>query len=266
MARSSTALILLLLAACGSTKTTLDPDAARESYLEGMEAEKDGQHEDAIEAFTEALRYHPSYADAYYARAWSWLQIRKTGKTEIPTRKLVDQAISDYSSAISANPTFSDAYFSRAMIFLSRARYRKAVADLLVCCRYTPRDTEPHLLLAQIYETRFEGKTALAMKHYVKYAELGGTNEAAVAKAKAWNALQEQPKKGPASSSKKDEDRARELHEKFKLLFSQDKEEEAVAAIGELVEKYKHTRYFKGREIALSALYRSLKPGDDKTP
>lgn len=264
MARTGTALILLFVAGCASSELKLDPKKAREYYREGVEAGDQGRFREAIEAFTESLRYHPSYAVAYYSRAWSWLQLRKSGETSIPTRQLIDRALSDYGSAISANPTFSDAYFSRAMIHLSRAQYRGAVADLLVCCRYSPRDVEPHLLLAQIYETRFEGKTVLAMNHYEQYAELGGTDEDAIAKAKAWRSLQEQPKAGPVPS-KDDEARAKELHDRFKLLFSQERESEAVAAIGELVEKYGHTRYYKDREVALGALWRSLK-GDDESP
>ncbi len=102
------------------------------------------------------------------------------------------------------------------------------------------------------------------MKHYEQYAELGGTNEDALAKAKAWRSIQERPKATP-TPSKDDEARAKDLHDRFKLLFSQERESEAISAIGELVEKYGHTRYFKDREVALSALWRSLK-GDDKSP
>ncbi|MDP6957367.1 MAG: hypothetical protein QF645_01000, partial [Planctomycetota bacterium] len=88
-------------------------------------------------------------------------------------------------------------------------------------------------------------------------------DEKALAKAEAWKSLQKEPvKEKPVSQD--DENRARELHEEFKLLFAEEKEEAAIEAIGELVEKYKHTRYFKGREVALTALYRSLKGTSDK--
>lgn len=262
MARQSSLLIVLFLAGCASTETTLDPEAAKEYFREGTKAKREGRNGEAIEAFTESLRYYPTYAQAYYHRALSFLKLRKSEDAGIPTRQLIDSALRDFTSAINASPTFSDAYFSRAMILVSRARYRKAVADLLVVCRYSPRDVEPHLILAGIYETRFEGKAVLAMNHYVKYAELGGTDEDALAKAEAWKSLQKEPvKEKPVSLN--DEARARELHEQFKLLFSEEKEKEAIAAIGELVEKFKHTRYFKDRDVALTALYRSLKGGDD---
>ena len=263
MARQSSLLILLFILGCASTETTLDPQVAKEYFLEGVKAKAEGRYEDAIESFTESLKYHPTYAQAYYHRALSSLKMRKMEGVAIPTRKLIDASFRDFTSAINASPTFSDAYFSRAMIFLSRARYREAVADLLVCCRYSPRDVDPHLILAKIYETRFEGKAVLAMNHYIQYAELGGTDEEALAKAQAWQALQKEPVK-EAPFSQNDEKHARELHEEFKLLFAEGKEEAAIKAIGELVEKYKHTRYFKGREVALTALYRSLKGTSDK--
>ena len=263
MARQSSVLIFLFILGCASSETKLDPQVAKEYFLEGVKAKEEKRYDDAIEVFTESLKYHPTYAQAYYHRALASLKMRKREGVSIPTRKLIDAAFRDFTSAINASPTFSDAYFSRAMIFLSRARYREAVADLLVCCRYSPRDVEPHLILAQIYETRFEGKAVLAMNHYVQYADLGGTDEAALAKAEAWKALQKEPvKEVPVSQD--DEKRARELHEEFKLLFAEEKEEAAIKAIGELVEKYKHTRYFKGREVALTALYRSLKGTSDK--
>ncbi len=262
MARQSSLLILLLFVGCASTETTLDPERAKESFLEGVKAKEEGRYEDAIEELTESLQYHPTYAQAYYHRALSYLKLRKEEGISVPTRKLIDHAFRDFTSAINASPTFSDAYFSRAMVFMSRARYREAVADLLVCCRYSPRDVEPHLILARIYETRFEGKMNLAMKHYAQYAELGGTDEDALAKAEAWKALQTEPVK-EVPVSRDDEKRAQGLHEEFKRLFSEEKEAEAIQAIEELVEKYSHTRYFKGREVALNALYRSLKGTSD---
>ncbi|MDP6958991.1 MAG: hypothetical protein QF645_09280, partial [Planctomycetota bacterium] len=166
MARQSSVLIFLFILGCASSETKLDPQLAKEYFLEGVKAKEEKRYEDAIEVLTESLRYHPTYAQAYYHRALASLKMRKGEGVSIPTRKLIDAAFRDFTSAINASPTFSDAYFSRAMIFLSRARYREAVADLLVCCRYSPRDVEPHLILAQIYETRFEGKIGLAMNHY----------------------------------------------------------------------------------------------------
>jgi tetratricopeptide (TPR) repeat protein len=263
VARQSSLLIILFFVGCTSSEKVFDPDKAKEYLLEGVKAKKEGQLQDAIEAFTKSLRFHPSYAQAYYQRALCFLQLRKVEGTGIPTRQLVDNALRNFTFAINASPTFSDAYFSRAMVLLSRARYREAVADLLVCCRYSPRDVDPHLHLAQIYETRFEGKSVLAMNHYIQYAELGGTDEGALAKAQAWQALQKDPvKEEPVSQN--DEKHARELHEEFKLLFAEEKEEAAIKVLGELVEKYKHTRYFKGREVGLTALYRSLKGTSDK--
>lgn len=258
MARTRAALILALVAGCSSGAPKLDVERARGYYNEGRTAQERNEHEEAVGAFTSAIKYNPGLADAYYFRAWSWLQLRKLEKPPKPVRELVDRAFADYSAAVNANPTYADAYFSRAMLLCSRANYHAAVADLLVCARYKPKDPEPHLILGQIYEEKFENQIVLAMKHYDEYVKLGGTNQAIrekVALYKQLTAKQEDPKKEPTAE---DEKKAQELHEKFKLLYPTN-EDEAFKAIEELVTKYNHTKYFKQKAQALTALYNGLK-------
>lgn len=264
MAKASPAVILLVLAiGCSSGQKKADPERARVCYEEGLDEQEKGQHEDAVEKFTDALGYNPTYADAYAARAWSWLQMRDMEKPPHPTRVLVDKAFSDYTAAVSANPTFADAYFSRAMIFCSRARYQDAVADLLVCSRYKPKDPEPHLLMGEIYENKFENQIVLAMKHYEEYVKLGGTNSVVREKVALWKQLTAQneapPKKEPTAD---DEKKAEELHEQFKKVPATS--EEAFKLIEELVTKYNHTKYYKKWQGPLNALYTALKEKREK--
>lgn len=257
MARTSSALVFLVALGCSGREKKIDPERARESYNEGKAAQEKGKHKDAVESFTDALKYNPTFADAYYARAFSYLEMRRMEPAPYPTRTLVDRALSDYASAVSANPTFADAYFSRAMLLASRANYRDAVADLLVCARYAPRDPEPHLLLGEMYEQKFENQIIQSMRHYEEYLKLGGANETVRQKVALWkqlNAPAEAPKKEPTAD---DEKKAQELHERFKLLYPT-KESEAFQAVEELATKYSHTKYFQKHAAPLTALYHAL--------
>lgn len=257
MARARTALALLLLVGCSGARK-VDPEKARGYYNEGKEAQGKGKHEKAVSAFTDAIKFNATFADAYFARAYSYLQMRAMEKPPMATRELVDRALADYSSAVGVHPTFADAYYSRAMLHASRANYAAAVSDLLVCARYSPRDPEPHLVLGEIYEAKYENQMLLAMKHYEEYAKLGGTNETAKQKVAVWKQLTasaDTPKKEPTVD---DEKKAQELHEQFKLLYPQ-KEKEAFQAIEELATKYSHTQYFQKYAAALTALYNALK-------
>ena len=257
MAGSRTALILLLAMGCSGARK-VDPERARGYYNEGKAAQAKGKHERAVEAFTDALKYNATFSDAYFARAYSYLQMRAMDKPPMATRELVDRALADYSAAVSTNPSFADAYYSRAMLYASRANYNAAVADLLVCVRYAPNDPEPHLILGEIYEGKYENQMPLAIKHYEEYAKHGGTNDAVKQKVALWKQLTasaETPKKNPTPD---DEKKAQDLHEQFKLLYPQ-KEKEAFQAIEELATKYSHTKYFQKYAPALTALYNALK-------
>lgn len=264
MAKASAAVILLLAVGCSGGQKKADPERARIFYEEGLDEQDQGKHEDAVESFTDAIGYNPNYADAYAARAWSWLQMVDMEKPPYPTRMLVDKAFSDYTAAVSANPTHADSYFNRAMIFASRARYQDAIADLLVCSRYRPKDPELHLLMGQLYENKFENQGVLAMKHYEEYVKLGGTNPQIKETVALWKQLTAQneapPKKEPTAD---DEKKAEELHEKFKQLYPA-KEEEAFLAIEELVTKYNHTKYYKKFKGPLDVLYNALKEKREK--
>jgi tetratricopeptide (TPR) repeat protein len=264
VARSRAPVVLFLLAlGCSSGPKKADPERARVLFHEGLDLQEKDRHEEATETFTEALGYNPTYADAYAARAYSWLQMRKMEKPPVPVRMLIDRAFSDYTAAVSANPTFADAYFSRAMILCSRARYQDAVADLLVCSRYKPKDPEPHLLMGEIYEHKFENQMVLAMKHYEEYVKLGGTNAQVREKVALWKQLTAQteapPKKEPTAD---DEKKAEELHQRFKQLPPTS--DEAFRAIEELVTRYNHTKYYKKHQVALNALYAGLKENREK--
>ncbi len=257
MDRARAALVLLLVVGCSSARK-VDPERARGYYNEGKVAQGKGKHERAVEAFSDAIKYNATFSSAYFARAYSYLQMKALEKPPMPTRELVDRALADYSAAVSMNPTFADAYFSRAMLHASRANYSAAVSDLLVCARYSPRDPEPHLVLGELYEAKYENQVPLAMKHYDEYTKLGGTNEAVKQKVALWKQLAasaETPKKNATAD---DEKKAQELHEQFKLLYPQ-KEKEAFQAIEELATKYSHTKYFQKYATALTALYNALK-------
>ena len=82
-------------------------------------AQSRGQYDQAISDFSKAIEISPQFAKAYKDRGFAYY---KKGQ--------YDQAISDYSKAIEINPRFADAYFNRAVAYYSKGEYEKAWGDV----------------------------------------------------------------------------------------------------------------------------------------
>jgi tetratricopeptide (TPR) repeat protein len=255
------ALATCLLSACAATREGPDVEAAKAYLEEGREAAGRGNHEAAIGLYTQALRAHPEFPEAYYARGYSRVKLRLDPEAKGDPRVLEEEAYEDYRMALRYNPGYADAYFNRAMLLSSRAQYRRAAEDLLHAIQARPGDSEPHLWLARLYEEKFENKTPEALDHYEKYVDLGGTDPETREKVRIWKELKKQaaqPSSGKTPTPE-DEKKAQELHETFKRLFADGKKDEAVKAIETLVTQYGHTKYVQERQREFNALLNALK-------
>ena len=87
-----------LFVACGCT------DNAKKAFESGVAASQKGDPDAAIADFTEAIRFNPKFADAYYGRGTVY-----AGKGDF------DQAIADYEVVIRLDPQQADAYTGLAM-------------------------------------------------------------------------------------------------------------------------------------------------------
>jgi tetratricopeptide (TPR) repeat protein len=254
---------LLSFSAC-SAGPQARTDAAKTFVAEGREAEKRGDHAGAVTLYTRAIDADPKYADAYVERGYSNIRLRLHSDTPGHARDYEDRAIGDYSEAIGLDPTRGDAYYNRAMLYTSRALYRQAAEDLLNAIKCKSQDPEPHLDLARIYESKFEDMGMKAGEHYEKYADLGGRDPEARERAKQFKEFRKHLQGGPSPAkptTEEDEKKAQELHARAMSLMREDKKEEAVKLVEELLTAYGRTRYVQDpqRLAGLKALLGAFK-------
>lgn len=254
--------LLVLLAACASAPAGPDPEAALAALEDGREAAARGEHGQAVEHFSVAVRENPELAEAYFRRGVSRVQMRLDRTTEGDVRKLEERALEDFSAAIGRNPLYGDAYYNRAMVRASRGQYRLAAQDLLEAIKHRPQDPEPHLWIAKMYDEYFDEMQVAANEHYEKYADLGGPDPAARDRARAWKALKRQAGAVPAAGkapSADDEKKAEALHGEFKRLFAEGERAKALQAVESLLRDYGHTVYVQGRTREFNALLNALR-------
>src|SRR5208283_1080918 len=80
-----------------------DHQDALEAYSRGLEYLEYNEPDQAILAFTEALKLNSRHTHAYFARGCAWAE-----------RGNLDKAIADYSEAIRLDPNYDAAYSNRA--------------------------------------------------------------------------------------------------------------------------------------------------------
>jgi tetratricopeptide (TPR) repeat protein len=263
----------LILAAwgCATSGSPAGVEESLQSLEEGREAARKRMYKEAISHFTSAVKANPDLAEAWYERGKMNIELRLDPKAEGDTRTFEHRAFEDFSMAVRKNPAYADAYFNRAMILSSRAQFKQAIDDLLNAARFKPRDPEPHLWMAELYEKKFEDRIVLAMDHYEKYVDLGGTDGAAREKVRIWKDFKKQtapaPETVPTPPSSKaptseEENKAAELHQKALEMLKDPDKGPAVAAMEELLSKYGHTKYVQEKAKALHAAVSIFKKKD----
>jgi len=238
---------------------------------DGRDAARHHRHVEAIALFTNAVKVNPDLAEGWYERGKSHITLRLDPKAEGDSRTFEQRALDDFSMAVRKNPAYADAYFNRAMILSSRAQYKAAIDDLMNASRFNPRVAEAHFCMGEIYEKKFEDRIVLAMDHYEKYVDLGGTDATAREKVRVWKDFRKQQSLNPAPvpppSNKiptaEEESKAAELHQKALELLKQPDKSEAVKAMEELLVTYGHTKYVQEKAKALQAAISIFKKKKD---
>jgi tetratricopeptide (TPR) repeat protein len=95
-----------------------DPQDAVEAYSRGMEYLDYNEPDQAIAAFTEAIRLRPKYIQAWVARGYAHAIERD-----------LDQAIADYTEAIRLDPSYASAYYNRSLVYREKGDAASADAD-----------------------------------------------------------------------------------------------------------------------------------------
>ena len=115
----------MVLAACVILTTILlvgCVSPVQEYFNKGIAYYDQGEFDEAIEEFTEAIELDPEYAIAYYNRGWAYDE-----KGEY------DEAIADYNKAIELDPELDVAYFTRGFLYMALGEKEKAISDFEKC-------------------------------------------------------------------------------------------------------------------------------------
>jgi len=119
-----------------SSQQVLPSDAtpsplAVERYEEGRALVFDDKnYEQAIAPLNEAIRLHPGYAHAYYARGTAYYNLKEYFR-----------ALADHDRAIQLEPDFVAAYYARGVAHLTLGHNEQAIKDLE---RFLSESTDPY--------------------------------------------------------------------------------------------------------------------------
>ncbi|HEX2621318.1 MAG TPA: tetratricopeptide repeat protein [Phototrophicaceae bacterium] len=102
-------------------------DEAKHFLDEGLAAIQSGKHDEAIQAWSQALELAPDYPEAQTNRG-----------TARSTRGDYQGALADFDAVIAAHPEHADAYLNRANTYLASGRTSEAMADLDTTIRLQP--------------------------------------------------------------------------------------------------------------------------------
>ena len=132
----------MVMLSCGESPSDL--------VIRGGELYRVGQHDEAIQTYTKALKLDPNFAMAYYNRGHARLG---TGRPDL--------AESDYREALRLNPNLPDPYSNLASHYYKRAnarleaeRLELAGFDYRNALRLNPNLPDPYSTLGTYYNTR----------------------------------------------------------------------------------------------------------------
>ncbi len=104
--------------------------AAREFTEKAQEFETKGLYEQAIDAYSQAIRTEPDYAEAYFGRAWAHV-----------TKQAYGPAIRDFTRTIGLSPTLADAHYGLGWAYEQNGQTALAIGEYGETLRLSPGHT-----------------------------------------------------------------------------------------------------------------------------
>lgn len=98
-------------------------------YNQGYAFAKQGQYQQAIDEFNEAIHLQPDNFKAYNSRGSAYNNLGKS-----------QRAVADYNEAIRLKPDYADAYHNRGAAYASIGQYQLAIEDFSEAIHLKPKD------------------------------------------------------------------------------------------------------------------------------
>jgi tetratricopeptide (TPR) repeat protein len=103
------------------------PEDAVSFFRKGKESYDQKDYDQAIDAYTQAIRLNPNYTEAYYNRGSAYYY-----------KKDYDRTIGDFTQAIRLNPNLATAYNNRGLAYYNKNDYDRAIGDFTQAIRLNP--------------------------------------------------------------------------------------------------------------------------------
>lgn len=140
--------------------------AAKEEYDKAfslLQQQKDKSLEEALERLEKAIRYSPSFGDAYVLK--SYLYLDRLNK--------LDEALTAGELAVKHASTNPDAHYTLGLVLQKKGRYKDAEKAFLQALVVNPGYSDVHLSLADLYADDLKDRPK-AVASYQRYLETGG--------------------------------------------------------------------------------------------
>jgi tetratricopeptide (TPR) repeat protein len=127
------------------------PAAAAAAYVEGEAHFAKGEHDQAIQKYTQAIQLDPEQAAFVFARGTAYLRKKET-----------DRAIADYDRAISLDSTRSLSFQLRGFAYSEKGEYDRAISDYNEALRRDAGNAGAIFGRGQMHHTKGEYDRAIA--------------------------------------------------------------------------------------------------------
>jgi tetratricopeptide (TPR) repeat protein len=127
-------------------------------YFKGISYAIQGQYDQAISQYNQAIAINPTFASAYFSRGVAYAQ----------SRGQYDQALSDFSKAIEISPQFAKAYKDRGFAYYKKGQYDQAITDYSKAIEINPRFADAYFNRAVAYYSKGEYEKAWDDVHKVQ--------------------------------------------------------------------------------------------------